>query len=179
VNRRIFLGAALAVAASPAFARSQRQRQLDQPRVLSFHHLHTDERLTLTYRKGEHYQRSSLERLDRFLRDFRTGDTVAIDPRLFDILYDVKQSLGHDDAVFEILSAYRSPQTNAMLRRTSGGVAKRSLHMTGKAIDIRISDLPTRSVRNAAVRLGRGGVGYYSRSDFVHVDTGNVRQWGA
>jgi uncharacterized protein YcbK (DUF882 family) len=179
VNRRIFLGAALAAASTPAFARSQHRRQQDRPRILSFHHLHTDERLTLTYRKGDHYQRSSLERLDRFLRDFRTGEITSIDPKLFDLLFDVKQTLGHDDAVFEILSGYRSPQTNAMLRRTSGGVAKRSLHMSGKAIDIRVSDMPSRSIRDAALRLGRGGVGYYSRSDFVHLDTGNVRRWGA
>jgi uncharacterized protein YcbK (DUF882 family) len=179
VNRRIFLGAALAVASSPAIARRQRSLERDTPRVLSLHHLHTDERLTLTYRKGEHYQRSALEQLNRFLRDFRTGEIVNIDPQLFDLLFDVKQTLGHEDAVFEILSGYRSPQTNAMLRRTSGGVAKRSLHMSGKAIDIRISDMPSRSVRDVALRLHRGGVGYYSRSDFVHLDTGNVRRWGA
>jgi len=179
VNRRIFLGAALAAASTPAFARSQLRSKLDKPRLLSFHHLHTDERLTLTYRKGDHYQRSSLDRLDRFLRDFRTGEVTSIDPRLFDLLFDVKQVLGHDDAVFEILSGYRSPQTNAMLRRTSSAVAKRSLHMSGKALDIRISDMPTRSIRDAALRLSRGGVGYYSRSDFVHVDTGSVRRWGA
>ncbi|WP_462320938.1 DUF882 domain-containing protein, partial [Halochromatium sp.] len=99
MNRRIFLGAALAVASTPAFAR----RRLDQPRVLSLHHLHTDERLTLTYRKGDHYQRSSLARLDHFLRDFRTGDVTTIDPKLFDLLFDIKQSIGHDEAVFEIV----------------------------------------------------------------------------
>ncbi|MBK1621407.1 hypothetical protein CKO42_23935 [Lamprobacter modestohalophilus] len=175
MNRRIFLGAALAVASAPTFAR----RNLDTPRILSFHHLHTDERLTLTYRKGDHYQRSSLARLNDFLRDFRTGDIATIDPQLFDLLYDIKQSLGHTDAVFEIVSGYRSPKTNAMLSRTSSGVAKRSLHMSGKAIDIRVSDMPTRSIRDAALRLSRGGVGYYSRSNFVHLDTGTVRQWGA
>ncbi|MFP4246776.1 MAG: YcbK family protein [Halochromatium sp.] len=178
MNRRIFLGAALAAASAPAFARRQR-RQLDQPRVLSFHHLHTDERLTLAYRQGDHYQRSSLMRLNQFFRDFRTGEVTTIDPKLYDILFDIKQALSHDDAVFEIVSAYRSPKTNALLRRTSSGVAKRSLHMTGKAIDVRLGDLPTRTIRDVAVRLGRGGVGYYSRSDFVHLDTGNVRQWGA
>lgn len=175
MNRRIFLGGALALASTPGFAR----RQSDKPRVLSLHHLHTDERITLTYRKGDHYQRSSLERLDRFLRDFRTGDVTSIDPNLFDLLYEVKQTVGHDDAVFEIVSGYRSPKTNAMLRRTSGGVARRSLHMSGKAIDVRASDLSTRSIRDAALRLSRGGVGYYTRSDFVHLDTGNVRRWGA
>lgn len=178
MNRRIFLGAALAAATTPAFARSQR-RSPDQPRVLSFHHLHTNERLTLPYRQGDHYQRRSLERLNHFFRDFRTGDITAIDPRLYDTLFDIKQALGHDDAVFEILSGYRSPKTNAMLMRTSRAVAQRSLHMTGKAIDVRLGDIPTRSIRDVAVRLSRGGVGYYSRSDFVHLDTGNVRQWGA
>ncbi|MEA3640427.1 MAG: DUF882 domain-containing protein [Lamprobacter sp.] len=175
MNRRIFLGAALAVASAPAFAR----RPHDRPRVLSLHHLHTDEHLTLTYRKGDHYQRSALARLNQFLRDFRTGDVATIDPQLFDLLFDIKQSLGHEDAVFEIVSGYRSPKTNAMLSRTSRGVAKRSLHMSGKAIDIRLSDMPTRSIRDAALRLAKGGVGFYSRSNFVHLDTGTVRQWGA
>nr|WP_207191925.1 DUF882 domain-containing protein [Halochromatium roseum] len=165
----------MTAASAPAFAR----RNLDTPRILSLHHLHTDERLTLTYRKGDHYQRSALARLNNFLRDFRTGDIATIDPQLFDLLYDIKQSLGHTDAVFEIVSGYRSPKTNAMLSRTSSGVAKRSLHMSGKAIDIRLSDMPTRSIRDAALRLSRGGVGYYSRSNFVHLDTGTVRQWGA
>jgi uncharacterized protein YcbK (DUF882 family) len=143
------------------------------------HHLHTDERLTLTYRVGDHYQRSALHRLNHFLRDFRTGDSVAIDPRLFDLLHDIKTRLGHEDGVFEIISGYRSPKTNAMLRRTSTGVAQRSLHMSGQAIDIRLTEMPTRRIRDAALQLGRGGVGFYSRSDFVHVDTGRVRRWGA
>ncbi|NBC11224.1 MAG: DUF882 domain-containing protein [Planctomycetes bacterium] len=151
----------------------------DPPRVLSLHHLHTDERLTLTYRLGDHYQRSALKRLDRFLRDFRTGEVTPIDPTLFDLLHDVKQRLGHDDGVFEIVSGYRSPQTNAMLRRTSSAVAKRSLHMSGKAIDVRLTGTPTHRLRDTAVSLARGGVGFYSRSDFVHLDTGNVRRWGA
>jgi uncharacterized protein YcbK (DUF882 family) len=175
VNRRIFLGAALAATTTPSFAR----RISEQPRTLSFHHLHTEERLTLTYRKGEHYQRSALTRLNQFLRDFRTGDITTIDPKLFDLLFDLKQAIGHNDGVFEIVSGYRSPRTNDMLRRTSGGVAKRSLHMSGQAIDIRLSETPTRRVRDAARQLARGGVGYYSRSDFVHLDTGNVRTWGA
>ncbi len=175
MNRRYFLGLALSAAAAPAFARKSSER----PRVLSFHHMHTDERLSVTYRIGDRYQRSALQKINEFLRDFRTGETIAIDPQLMDVLYDVKGSLGDVDARYEILSAYRSPHTNSMLRRTSRGVAKNSLHMTGKAIDIRFPDLPTRKIRDAAVALGRGGVGYYPRSDFVHVDTGKVRRWGA
>lgn len=102
-----------------------------------------------------------------------------MDRRLFDLLYDLKLSLGDSDARFHVVSAYRSPATNAKLRRASSGVAKKSLHLTGQAIDIRFPDLSTRRVRDAAITLGRGGVGYYRRSDFVHLDTGNVRTWGA
>jgi uncharacterized protein YcbK (DUF882 family) len=156
-----------------------RTKDISRPRTLSLHHLHTDERLTLTYRVGDHYQRSALQRLNQFLRDFRTGDTIPIDPRLFDLLYDVKTRIGHEDGVFEIVSGYRSPRTNAKLRSVSSGVARKSLHMSGKAIDIRLSQMPTRKIRDTAISLGRGGVGYYPKSDFVHLDTGRVRSWGA
>jgi uncharacterized protein YcbK (DUF882 family) len=181
MNRRDLLaaglGMGLSIAGAPAIARSRPTRERE--RTLSLHHLHTDERLTLTYRVGEHYQRSALQRLNQFLRDFRTGDVTAIDPQLFDLLHDVKQQLGHDAGVFEIVSGYRSPRTNAMLRRTSSGVARKSLHMTGQAMDIRLSETPTRLIRDAARSLSRGGVGYYPKSDFLHVDTGRVRHWGA
>jgi uncharacterized protein YcbK (DUF882 family) len=181
MNRRYFLGAGLALASAPLMAKgiNIRAKDASRPRTLALHHLHTDERLTLTYRVGDHYQRSALQRLNQFLRDFRTGDTIAIDPRLFDLLYDVKTRLGHDDGVFEIVSGYRSPYTNAMLRKTSSGVARKSLHMSGKALDIRLSEMPTRNIRDAAISLSRGGVGYYPKSDFVHIDTGRVRRWGA
>lgn len=175
MQRRIFLGAGLSLLASPAFARGRAER----PRTLSLHHLHTDERLSLTYRVGDYYQRGALNRLNHFLRDFRTGDVSPIDPKLFDVLYDVAARLGHEGGTFEVLSGYRSPQTNAMLRSTSSGVARRSLHLAGKAIDIRLTHTSTPKVRDAALALGRGGVGYYPKSDFVHVDTGAVRRWGA
>lgn len=175
MNRRIFLGAGLSLLAAPAFARAKAER----PRTLTLHHLHTDERLHLTYRVGDHYQRSALTRLNRFLRDFRTGDVAAIDPKLFDLLHDVRQRLGQDEATIEVVSAYRSPRTNAMLRSNSSGVARRSLHLTGQAIDIRLSDTRTAKIRDAALSLARGGVGYYPKSDFVHLDTGTVRRWGA
>lgn len=175
MNRRFFLGLTLSAFAAPVLAR----RQSERSRVLSLHHLHTDERISVVYRVGDRYQRDGLRRLNQFLRDFRTGDTVPIDPQLFDLLHDIKVSLGDADARYEVLSAYRSPRTNAMLRRTGSGVAKKSLHMTGQAIDVRFPDLPTRKIRDAALSLSRGGVGYYRRSNFVHVDTGNVRRWGA
>jgi uncharacterized protein YcbK (DUF882 family) len=175
MNRRYFLGAALTVAATPAFAR----RPAERPRAMSLHHMHTDQRISLVYRVGDRYQRSALAKLNEFLKDFRTGDAVPIDPQLFDILYDVKSNLGDPDARYEVLSAYRSPRTNDMLRRSSHGVARNSLHLYGQAMDIRFPDLPTREIRDAALSVGRGGVGYYPSANFVHVDTGKVRHWGA
>jgi uncharacterized protein YcbK (DUF882 family) len=174
MNRRYFLGAALSAIAAPAFSKTT----ADRPRVLAFRHLHTDERIAVVYRIGDRYQRGALEGLNHFLRDFRTGETVSIDPRLLDLLYDIKVQLGDPDARYDILSAYRSPRTNNMLRASSAGVAKHSLHIKGQAIDVRFPDLPTRSIRDSAVSLGRGGVGFYPRSDFVHLDTGKVRSWG-
>ncbi|QGU32568.1 YcbK family protein [Thermochromatium tepidum] len=180
MNRRYFLGVALSTVAAPVTASSFfSRRPTERPRVLSFRHLHTDDLIEVTYRIGDTYQRSALQRLNYFLRDFRTGEVAPIDPRLFDILYDLKLSLGDPDARFDLISAYRSPSSNAQLRKTSGGVARNSLHMRGQAVDVRLPDLSTRLLRDAAVALERGGVGYYRRSDFVHLDTGEVRTWGA
>ncbi|MBV5307915.1 DUF882 domain-containing protein [Chromatium okenii] len=175
MNRRYFLGALLSVAAAPALAKSTFER----PRQLSFHHLHSDERISVVYRIGDYYQRDALQRLNVFLRDYRTGDVMPIDPQLYDLLYDVKSHLGDPDARFEVVSAYRSPQTNAMLRNMSDGVARNSFHLRGQAMDVRFPDLSLRHLRDAALNLNRGGVGYYPRSDFVHLDTGSVRHWSA
>jgi uncharacterized protein YcbK (DUF882 family) len=175
MHRRYFLGLALSAMATPALARKKQ----DQPRVLSFHHLHTDEKITLAYRIGDRYQRSALHTLNHFLRDYRTDDVTVMDPQLFDLLYDINHRLGDPEGVFEIVCGYRCPSTNAQLYRRSRGVAKHSLHLTGQAVDIRHRDAATRKVRDSALVLGRGGVGYYPKSDFVHVDTGAVRRWGA
>ncbi len=110
------------------------------------------------------------------LRDFRTGDVHKIDPALLDLLYDLQERAGATRP-FEVISGYRSPQTNAALRRRSHGVAGSSLHMQGQAIDIRVGDVPLASLRRAALALRQGGVGYYPASNFVHVDTGRVRTW--
>jgi uncharacterized protein YcbK (DUF882 family) len=175
MNRRYFLGVALSAAATPVLAK----RNVEKPRVLSLHHLHTDERIAVTYRVGDRYQRNALGKLNQFLRDFRTGDSVAIDPQLFDLLYDVQCCLGDSSARYEVLSAYRSPQTNAMLRSSGHRVARNSLHLSGRAMDVRFPDLSTHKIRDAALSVARGGVGYYPRANFVHLDTGNVRRWGA
>ena len=149
---------------------------VSESRNLSFRHLHTNEKLSIEYFSDNQYQHESLNKLNYLLRDFRSSEVYQIDPKLFDLLYTIKLvtgSKGH----FEIISGYRSPNTNNMLRSKSNGVAKRSLHMQGKAVDIRLTDVSTDSVRRAAIALKVGGVGYYKRSNFVHLDTGRFRTW--
>jgi uncharacterized protein YcbK (DUF882 family) len=147
------------------------------PRVLTFAHLHTAERLTVEYSDGLRYLPDALGEINQLLRDFRTGEVHAIDPRLLDLLHTLHGAAG-SRRPFEIISGYRSPQTNSMLQRTGGGgVASSSLHMRGQAIDLRLPDVPLASLRDAAWSLSRGGVGYYPNSNFVHVDTGRVRRW--
>jgi len=147
------------------------------PRVVRFRHLHTDERLTTEYYARGRYVPDALADVDRILRDWRTGDVHVIAPDLLDTLHALAQAVGTQQP-FQVISGYRSPATNAMLRRTGGGgVASASLHMQGMAIDIRLADVPLRRLRDAALGLRRGGVGYYPSSDFVHVDTGRVRTW--
>ena len=144
---------------------------------LAFRHTHTDERLQLAYRDRRGYIEPALQRMNWLLRDFRTGDAIAMDPRLYDVLHALSLHCGGD--TFEIISGYRSPATNQALRKSGGGgVARRSLHMDGKAIDIRLAGVATARLRDAALALRAGGVGYYPESDFVHIDTGPVRSWG-
>lgn len=144
---------------------------------LSLLHTHTEEALEIAYRIGGEYQRSALRRLNYFLRDYRTDEVAFIDPRLYDMLYLIQQRTGNPDGTFEIVSAYRSIETNEELRRYSSHVARNSFHLSGQALDIRLQRTSTRAVRNAALDLERGGVGYYPASDFVHIDTGDVRHW--
>lgn len=138
---------------------------------------HRDNSIDVVYRRGGHYVPSAIQRLDFFLRDHLNNREYALNPRLFDLLHAITVKLGRPDAVIDIVCGYRSPQTNRFLREHGGGVARHSLHMEGEAIDIRIPGVPTWKLRNAALALHRGGVGYYPRSGFVHVDVGRVRQW--
>ena len=149
-----------------------------EQRKLSFYHTHTGKRLDVVYKRDGEYVRSALEDINRFLSDFRTGDVVEMDPELLDLIYDVRASL-NSSGTYQIISAYRSPKTNEMLRGRSArsGVAKKSQHLLGKAIDVRLEGIPTAELRDAAIRMQRGGVGYYASSDFVHMDTGRVRRW--
>lgn len=166
----------VAVVAMMLIAPSLAQEPASQARRLSFYHTHTAETLDVTYFKDGAYVTSALDDLNLFLRDFRTGDAADMDPAVFDILHEVQRQSG-SVGIFEVISAYRSPKTNEMLRNNSGGVAKNSQHLLGKAIDVRLTDLDTAELRDVALSLGRGGVGYYHESDFVHVDTGRIRQW--
>lgn len=174
-TRRRFLSLAGTVAASAVLSPAPVLAAVTERR-LSFHHTHTREDLSLAYASVVGYRPDALERIDLFLRDFRTGDVHAIDPPLLDLLNDLSALIGTSEP-FHVISGYRSPRTNAMLRSRSEGVARHSLHMDGRAIDIRLPDVPLRQLRDAAVALARGGVGYYPGSDFVHVDTGRIRTW--
>ncbi len=145
-------------------------------RKLSFYHTHTSEELSVIFYVDGQYDVAALRELNHFLRDFRTGNEIEMDPGVFDLLFDIQQNSGSTGA-YQVISAYRSPATNEMLRSRSGGVARNSQHLLGTAIDIRLTDLDTAELRDVALALQRGGVGYYGDSDFVHVDTGPVRRW--
>ena len=172
-SRREFLkcaGAVLAIAPVAAWAQGA------ECRSLCFVHTHTGETLSCVYYQEGGYDLETLARVNHFLRDFRTDEVRAIDPRVLDILFAVRSRAGREDP-FHVISGYRSPATNAYLRNHSSGVAKHSLHMEGRAIDVRLPGLPTRQLRDLGLALRRGGVGYYPASDFVHLDTGRVRFW--
>ena len=147
-------------------------------RQLSFYHTHTGERLDVVYARDGRYVPSALEEINNFLFDFRTGDVAEMDPQLLDLIYDVREALS-SDGTYQVVSAYRSPKTNEMLRGKSqkSGVAKNSQHLLGNAIDVRLRGFDTAMLREVALSLELGGVGYYKESDFVHVDTGRVRHW--
>jgi uncharacterized protein YcbK (DUF882 family) len=163
---------ALALCAPQVFARSLTAGE----RRLSFYNLHTGEQLSRVYWAQGGYVDPVLDDINYLLRDFRTGDVKIIDPALLDLLYALRRLLDSTKS-FQVISGYRSPQTNAMLRRRGKGVAKHSYHMRGMAIDVRLPGRRLADLRRAAVALKRGGVGYYPDPNFVHVDTGPVRYW--
>ncbi len=152
------------------------EQEVLAPRTLSMVSTHTGEHLEVRYFEGGQYLPDALTRLNRVLRDHRSGDVSPIDPRLFDQLHALARCAACAPH-YEIISGYRSPATNEKLRQGSSGVASRSLHMDGRAIDVRLKGQPTARVRDLALALKSGGVGYYKKSDFVHLDTGRVRSW--
>lgn len=146
-------------------------------RHLRLFNTHTAEHIEVIYKRGARFLPEAIARLNHFLRDHRSGEDGSFDPRVFDIVADVLASVGKPDAEVHIISGYRSPASNRFLRETTTGVAKNSLHMKSQAIDIRIPGLRPSVYREAALKLKRGGVGYYPDSQFVHVDSGRVRRW--
>lgn len=177
--RRRLLSAASGITvfcASPMVARAITLSG-SRERDLSMDHTHTREKIELTYAIGNQYVPEALTDLNYFLRDHYSGLVGLMDPALYDIMHSIRASL-KARLPYQIISGYRSPQTNERLRTTrGGGVARRSLHMDGKAVDLRIAGVPLKELRDAALELARGGVGYYPGSNFVHVDTGRVRSW--
>jgi uncharacterized protein YcbK (DUF882 family) len=147
-------------------------------RTLSFHHLHTNEDITITFKRNGRYDADALKKLDWFMRDWRKEEQVDMDPHLFDLLWEAYREVGGKEPI-QIVCGYRSPGTNAMLRARSSGVAQYSLHTKGDAIDFYIPGVPLEKIRNVGLRLQRGGVGFYptSGSPFVHMDTGSIRHW--
>lgn len=176
MNRRKFLTRALALAPLLLLSSPTALLARFEERSLSFYHTHTSKKLSLVYFKNGRHIPSALTKINHFLKDFRTGEIHAIDPTLLDVLHDLRQAAGSKD-FFEVISGYRSPQTNTMLKGNSGGVASHSLHMSGKAIDIRLPAFNTGRLHRIAMALKQGGVGYYPQSDFIHLDTGRVRTW--
>jgi uncharacterized protein YcbK (DUF882 family) len=146
----------------------------DSQKVLSFRNAHSDETLTVVYWSDGRYVPSGLKKISRLMRDQRTNQVRLIDPRLLDQLYDLKMRLS-PNSHFEVFSGYRSPASNARLRRTSSRVAKNSLHMQGQAVDVKLVGVRTSTLAKTARKMERGGVGYYRR--FVHLDSGDVRTW--
>lgn len=175
-TRRRLLGLGLAAAALiglaplPAMARTPKVPK----KVLSFRNAHSKESCTVVYWANGRYVPSGLKKISRLMRDRRTNQVRLIDPSLLDQLYDLKMRLG-PNSHFEVFSGYRSPASNARLRRVSRGVAKNSFHMRGQAVDVKLSGVAPSTLARAARKMERGGVGYYRR--FVHLDTGDVRNW--
>jgi uncharacterized protein YcbK (DUF882 family) len=179
LTRRGFLGGLVALGATallPARAAGGVLGGARGERRISLVHTHTGERLATTYWGDGTYLDGELARVEAFLRDFRTGERHAIDPALLDQLHAVAEATG-TGAPFQVISGYRSPRTNEALRQERGGQARHSLHMVGQAIDVRLADVRTGTLRDAALELGLGGVGFYPGQDFVHLDTGRVRRW--
>jgi uncharacterized protein YcbK (DUF882 family) len=180
LSRSLLLAVAILCFIVPTGVRAQERgeaTQQGQEHVLRLYNTHTGERLEILFRRGEQYIPGALAKLDYFLRDHNTGDVRHFDPHLYDILADLTASVGHPGGEIDIVCGYRTPSTNESLRAHTTGVAKNSLHIQAEAIDLRMPGVDTLTLRRAALALRRGGVGYYPHSDFIHVDTGRVRQW--
>ena len=176
ISRRRLLRSAAIASAGLGLVPAGLRALTREARELSFHHLHTGESLRVVYREPEGYVQEALQALSWLLRDHRTGDEYPIEPMLFDLVHDVQSAAGGAGTI-RVISGYRSRRTNEHLREQGRAVASRSLHLVGKAIDLRMDDVASDRLRAVALDLRRGGVGYYPRSDFVHLDVGRFRTW--
>ena len=178
-KRRVLLRQGLAAAlvlASPGIARAALALRSGEPAEISFYNTHTSERLEVVYRDANGYLPDAMAAVSHILRDHRNDEIKPIDPALLDQLHRIGAVLGTDQP-FHVISGYRSPETNAKLAAASNGVARHSMHLEGRAIDIRLPGKPLTQLHRAALALHAGGVGAYPSSDFVHIDTGRVRTW--
>jgi uncharacterized protein YcbK (DUF882 family) len=175
-RRRFTFGLAAPLALALIGLPARQAEAARRERSLLLHHLHTGETLKAVYFADGRYLKEGLRAITHHLRDWRVDQTRPIDPELLDLVWAVWQRL-ESSAPVHVVCGYRSPATNALLRRRSHGVARNSLHLRGMAIDLRVPDRSLRTLRSAALSLKGGGVGYYPRSDFVHVDSGSVRSW--
>jgi uncharacterized protein YcbK (DUF882 family) len=160
-----------------AINRKNKNAKINPSKALHFYNPHTGDKLDVSYFSKGRYSPAALKDINRIFRDYRTGAIKKIDPHLLDYLYGISLKLETRSSPFHIISGYRTPETNAMLCRESGNVAKNSLHIQGKAVDIRLPDRKISAIRRVAVSLKKGGVGYYPSENFVHVDVGDIRCW--
>jgi uncharacterized protein YcbK (DUF882 family) len=179
LTRRSFLKWSLAAAtvfSGPVSASALSLPSPSSERVLSLYNVHTGERFHDVYWASGQYVPEALTDINRILRDYRTDEVISVDERLLDLLYTIRKQF-HKELPFQVISGYRSPETNDYLRRNGRHVARNSMHMKGKAIDVSLPQVPLPKLRTAAMKLKKGGVGYYPASNFVHIDTGRVRHW--
>ena len=172
LKKSIILGAGLTVSPHELFS-----YRLPVDRSIKLFNVHTGEHLKATYWAKDHFVKDEIKKINYFLRDFRTGDVQEMDIKLLDLLYSI-QLIRDTDKAIKVYSGYRSPKTNERLRKRSEGVAKNSYHLKAQAIDINLPGTDLKNLKKLATFLRRGGVGYYPKSGFMHIDTGPIRYWG-
>ena len=177
MNKRQFLNAGFSTLLASAFPTVSSAWAINDARSIKVFNVHNQELVNVVYWRNGYYQPEGLQSLNYFFRDWRNNTQYRIEPSLFDILHSIQVETKSDSSGLHLISGYRSPQTNSLLRSRSSGVAKNSLHMKGLAADIRSPNVKLTTLRKAAISLKEGGVGFYPKSNFVHVDTGTVRYW--
>jgi len=175
--RRLFVFLLLAMTVEFVVPRAQAQDAPVEERTIELHNTHTGANLRVVFKRGDQFEPAALAQLSKILVDQRSGETHAMDPNLFDQLFDLARAAGVEPS-YEIISGYRSPESNSkMAAKPGSGVSKKSLHMQGRAMDVRLKGCTVERLRDLALAAKRGGVGYYQRSQFVHIDTGSFRTW--